>query len=125
MTLLNTVTNLGQVWMKTIFLWLMDVSTWKSCIFNESSNFTLDLSSFCYDNSLKDQCTENGGICETVFDGFYLEIAVGIIFSFFWFYFGGKLIAKLQNLPLKSWHVLSSQTENQENVVLKRSSLKL
>lgn len=135
MTLMTTITNLGQVWMKTIFLWLMDVLTWKSCNFsieNNATNFDhnsidllesenldfVSLSRSCYEISPQNQCTKVGGKCETIVDGFFIEVAAGVIFAVFWFYFGGKLIRKLQNLPIKSWHVLSNQTENLEKVSL-------
>lgn len=134
MTLMTTITNLGSVWMKTIFLSLMDILTWKSCIFkpfsgtNETEVFagsSIVLTPSCYQSSSQNQCTENGGSCETILDGFFIEIIVGVVFAFFWFYFGGKLICKLQNLPIKSWHVLSSQTRNLEKVSLKSVGLKL
>lgn len=136
MTLMTTITNLGQVWMKTIFLWLIDMLTWKSCgrkaisllesseIFNNNSTKTyFDSTNFnsnsCYNSSYQNQCTENGGTCETLVDGFFVEIAFGVVFAIFWFYYGGKMIRKLQKLPTKSWHVLSCQREKQENVALK------
>jgi MFS transporter, PAT family, solute carrier family 33 (acetyl-CoA transportor), member 1 len=143
MTLMATISNLGQVGMKSIYLWLMDILTWKSCTlsynfnssnlidtttFADSSSFVYESSSIssenstffnsnssalCLDNAFKDNCTES---CVTNFDGFFVANGVAVIFSVFWFYFGGRTIKKIQKLPIKSWHVMASQTESKENV---------
>lgn len=119
MTLLNTITNLGGVWIKTFFLWLLDIWTWKSCSFNiNNSSITDEISTFnstliplnnitCQSSSIENKCET----CVTDIDGFFIEVGVGIVFTAFWFYFGLKSIRKLQNLPIKSWHVLSDRAE--------------
>lgn len=33
MTLLNTLSNLGGTWPSTVFLWLVDILTWRNCKF--------------------------------------------------------------------------------------------
>lgn len=118
MTLLNTVSNLGVTATKTLFLWLVDLLTWKSCeshqdkISFNSSNLTN-----CSGNSTNEGCVGPGGDCTTHFDGFFIEVAVGIIFSFFWYNIGGKVIEKLQRKPIKIWHVLTHKlTENQTEI---------
>ena len=129
MTLMTTITNLGYTWMKSIYLWLMYFLTWKSCSFdntqanlsmsNSTSNFDFNaLTPSCYEKPSHNKCIEAGGKCTTTLDGFYVEVAVGVVFSFIWFYFGCKSIRKLQVLPLKSWHVLSTQNEKKEKVSL-------
>lgn len=124
MTLLNTITNLGHVWIKTFFLWLMDILTWKSCSPTDNfdaSNSTLSIeNNECNNIITKASCVDNKGVCVTAIDGFFVEVGFGVAFAAVWYYFGCKMIRKLQNMPIKSWHVLSDHVElkNLERVLM-------
>lgn len=124
MTLLNTITNLGHVWIKTFFLWLMDILTWKSCSPTDNfdaSNSTLSIeNNECNNIIAKASCADNKGVCVTAVDGFFVEVGFGVAFAAVWYYFGCKMIRKLQNMPIKSWHVLSDHVElkNLERVLM-------
>lgn len=50
-------------------------------------------------------CTESGGQCAVVVDGFYVESFMCIAFGFLWFLWGRKTIEKLQSMDDKAWKV--------------------
>lgn len=117
MTLLNTVSNLGVTATNTLFLWLVDLLTWKSCD-SHQDNFSLNSTNLnCSGNATNEGCVRPGGDCTTHIDGFFIEIAIGIIFSFFWYNIGRKVIEKLQRKPIETWHVLTQKSsENQTEI---------
>lgn len=127
MTLLSTIGSLGYIWIKTFFLWLVDFITWKSCVFNEGfdfSNSTIRLiNNECIDSISIEQCVSNNGACVTHLDGFFLEVAFGVTFAAIWYYFAIKLIRKLQNLPIRSWHISASGTETPERLVIEKPKI--
>lgn len=124
LTLLSTIGNLGYVWIKTFFLWLVDIITWKSCVANEGfefSNSTAHLiSNNCIDSVSIGECVKNNGTCFTHIDGFYIEVGFAVTFAVFWYYFALKLIRKLQNLPIKSWHILT-RPDNPERLFIQQT----
>ncbi|KAG5680973.1 hypothetical protein PVAND_010447 [Polypedilum vanderplanki] len=131
MTLMNTISNLGGSWIQTFSLWLVDIITWKRCIFSDneilnvqnSTNISLS-NNTCKDKIEKEQCAELGGKCFTDIDGYYIEICINVIYGIIWFYFGRKLIIHLQNLPSKDWYILTKKTTNnkddKESIPLKK-----
>lgn len=96
MTTMSTISNLGHSWIKTLFLYIMDMLTWKSCISNDEGEVS----------------------CVTVFDGYYVEIMFGVIFAMFWYFIVRASVEELQNLPETSWHVTTNlmTTKGDENV---------
>lgn len=117
MTLMNTISNLGFSWIKTYFLWLMDVLTWNSCILPNTFNSTVGVSNnFCQDSIAKEKCVKAGGSCVTHMDGFFIEVLFGIVFAAFWYFFGRRTIKSLQNSPIKSWHVLSNRPDHPDSI---------
>lgn len=125
MTLLNTISNLGGSWVQTFYLWLVDVISWRRCIFDEfflnNSTLTLPLDNKCIDKLEKDACTKSGGHCHIDIDGYYIEACINVVYGIIWFYFGRKIILNLQNLPNEEWFVLRKNTikENQETIPLR------
>lgn len=116
MTLMNTIANIGTKWPQTFFLWLVDVISWKRCIFDDqlTSNSTmLNFDNKCENKAAKALCIESGGHCHTDIDGFYIEGIVSIVYGLIFYRFGKKLIDYLERLPLDDWHVLS-KTFNQK-----------
>jgi MFS transporter, PAT family, solute carrier family 33 (acetyl-CoA transportor), member 1 len=112
MTLLNTLSNLGGRWVKTFFLWLVDIITWKSCIIEEFSNLNSTTISQIHDNKCvdkiaKEACTALGGKCVIDIDGYYIEVAMNAIYGVCWYFWGRKMIEYLQKLPISDWHTLS------------------
>jgi MFS transporter, PAT family, solute carrier family 33 (acetyl-CoA transportor), member 1 len=107
---------------KTFFLWLVDIITWKSCILDENvSSFSNSTYSFidnkCSDISSKKECTENGGVCHIDIDGYYIEVAMNVVYGIIWFHFGKQMVKDLEKCPLSDWHVLSKWTEEKTREV--------
>ena len=109
-----TVVYFGAKIFKTFSMFMVDVLTWKSCVFNENSSaiynstiFTKDLS--CTNETSMKKCTEGGGTCEIIIDGYFMEVSLNLTFGIFWFFWARKVIKKLQKLPLSDWHVLSNR----------------
>lgn len=90
MTTMSTISNLGHSWIKTLFLYLMDMLTWKSCISSDEGVVS----------------------CATIFDGYYVEIVFGVIFAMFWYIIVRTSVEELQNLPETSWHVTTKPDES-------------
>lgn len=106
--------NLGGRWVKTFFLWLVDIITWKSCIYEEFSNTTSILSdNKCIDNTAKLECIESGGKCQIDVDGYYIEVALNVVYGIVWYQWGKRVLEHLQTLDIKEWHVLSSQSDEE------------
>lgn len=66
------------------------------------------------------ECVKNNGNCITHIDGFYIEVGFAVTFAVFWYYFALKLIRKLQNLPIKSWYVLT-RSDNPERLFIEQT----
>lgn len=98
MTLLTTISNLGNVWSKTGALWLIEFLTLKRC-----SNDPRKLCSTS--NNQKEICSLSGGTCEVYIDGFYIETVICTIYGIIWFFIFRKIINKLQSKHVKEWHV--------------------
>jgi PAT family acetyl-CoA transporter-like MFS transporter 1 len=102
-----SVIYLGGKLFYTFSLWLVDVLTWKSCAYdptslNSTSSF---IDNDCSDENLISQCTESGGKCEIVIDGFYIEAVINTCFGILWYLYSRRYAVKLQELPLEAWHV--------------------
>lgn len=116
MTLLNTLSNLGGRWVKTFFLWFVDVITWKSCVVEDLPNFngtSLELLEFnkCANNDEKLACTELSGKCVIDIDGYYIEVALNAVYGVCWYFWGRTMLDYLQKLPRSDWHVLSKRRD--------------
>ncbi|XP_053684823.1 acetyl-coenzyme A transporter 1 [Sabethes cyaneus] len=101
MTLLNTLSNLGGNWPTTVVLWMVDVLTWKRC--------STVADNACTDYAEKETCSENGGECNIAIDGYYIEIAICLVYGVLWYQWGKHKIRYLQNLPLDAWRVVQRQ----------------
>lgn len=102
--------------MKTFFLWLVDIITWKSCVYDGVSNSTnvLTLSdNKCIDTAAKNECIGSGGRCQIDIDGYYIEVAVNVVYGIVWYQWGKRVLEHLQSLDRKEWHVLSSQSDEE------------
>lgn len=114
MTLMN-ISYIGGKVFKTFSIWLMDVITWRSCVYEEYSNVTAVLTNNnCGNDFLKAECVSSGGNCQTDVDGYYIEVAANVLFGIFWFQWAKKIINYLQDLPVSDWHVLSNQDQSKK-----------
>ncbi|CAM5138423.1 unnamed protein product [Eretmochelys imbricata] len=95
MTLLNTVSNLGGNWPATVALWLVDPLTVKECIGAQEQS--------CGTTAAAEHCTELGGSCVTMLDGYYVESIICVALGFFWWFLLGSKLKKLQDEGQSSW----------------------
>lgn len=112
----------GSKTFKTFSIWLVDILTWKSCSFEGSHlHNSTGLSSVpnCANELSSKLCSKSGGTCQTIIDGFYIEVAFNIVFGVFWYFWAKKVAKNLQNLPVSDWHVLSNQNLEAEMLPLK------
>lgn len=96
MTLLNTLSNLGGNWPSTVALWLVDSLTLKNCV---GSSVT----EVCNNEVQEKECLSDGGQCDTVVDGYYVECIICVIVGFFWLTWGRRQAANMQLLPEEAW----------------------
>ncbi|XP_023180089.1 acetyl-coenzyme A transporter 1 [Drosophila hydei] len=98
MTFLNTLCNLGGNWPNTVVLWLVDVLTVKQC--------TTQSENPCENKEEQQACITSAGSCKIIFDGYYLEAAVCVVYGIIWLLVVRKWIVHLQNLPTSAWMVV-------------------
>lgn len=97
LTLLNTVTNLGGNWCQTLALWLVDGLTWTNCIGASVPGL------HCSGKTNAKDCTNAGGVCQTVVDGYYVESVVCVVIGIVWLRWKGQKTRSLQDLPESAW----------------------
>jgi MFS transporter, PAT family, solute carrier family 33 (acetyl-CoA transportor), member 1 len=119
-----SVIYLGGKLFYTFSLWLVDVLTWKTCVYDSTSlNSTrLFIDNDCSDENLVSQCTEDGGKCEITVDGFYIEAVINTCFGILWYLYTRRYAVKLQELPLEAWHV-NPVTRNEDLSLENRQEL--
>ncbi|XP_022652896.1 acetyl-coenzyme A transporter 1-like isoform X2 [Varroa jacobsoni] len=97
MTFLNTLSNLGGNWPTTLAFWALDYTTYKSCTIGGHN---------CSGQEGQQECTNLGGQCRTLLDGYYVVSLVSIVIGFLWFALFGKRTAQyLQRLKHDAWAV--------------------
>ncbi|KAG7457021.1 hypothetical protein MATL_G00242100 [Megalops atlanticus] len=95
MTLLNTVTNLGGNWPSTLALWLVDPLTTKECRGPAGQS--------CGTPGEAELCSQEGGVCVTSLDGYYVESVVCVLIGFGWWFWLGKKMKSLQEESPSAW----------------------
>jgi len=109
MTLLNTVTNLGGNWPSTLALWFVEGLTISECVGLKDG----ELGS-CGGAEEKEACAAQGGACNTILDGYYVETVVCVVLGLSWYLlWGRRTITCLQDAPSSSWRVVKTK-ENKE-----------
>ncbi|XP_014091814.2 acetyl-coenzyme A transporter 1 [Bactrocera oleae] len=103
MTFLNTLSNLGGNWPNTVVLWLVDVLTWQECTHVDPE---VAAQNSCLTKTQKSECEAAGGECKIVFDGYYIESIICIIYGIVWLLCVRRWINYLQSLPTRSWLVV-------------------
>lgn len=107
MTFLNTLTNLGGNWPATLALWWVDPLTFKSCVGGNASEGNL-----CYTPGEITTCKMEGGVCETQYDGYYIEAIACFLIGVSWLFLWGKAtINRLQDEPESGWRVVHKESE--------------
>uniref|UniRef100_UPI00358EEB68 acetyl-coenzyme A transporter 1 isoform X2 n=1 Tax=Myxine glutinosa TaxID=7769 RepID=UPI00358EEB68 len=98
MTLLNTMCNLGSNWPGTLVLWLVDPLSSIAC---KGATRSTELS--CSTAQQAQLCTEVGGRCETIVDGYYIESVLCALLGLLWWWFVSPRLLGLQYLGLSAW----------------------
>lgn len=110
MTLLNTLTNLGGNWPATLALWWVDFLTTKEC----QGAKDLKGPSDCAGATETGACEAAGGTCVTLFEGYYLEIAICCAIGFAWLAWAWGAINRLQDADLSEWRVVKKKKRKAE-----------
>ncbi|KAJ6648485.1 Acetyl-coenzyme A transporter 1 [Pseudolycoriella hygida] len=113
--------NLGGMWLKTFCLWLVDFITWKSCVFDGAAlgNSTFSLTdNTCANKEEQSECLSNGGTCRTDIDGYYVQVALNVIYGVIWIQWAKRVIKYLEDVPRHEWHVLSKRPPNEDETPL-------
>lgn len=117
MTLMN-ISYIGGKVFKSFSIWLVDIITWKSCVYDYSSNSTsIASSNKCENEFAIAECLSSGGFCKIDIDGYYIEVAANILFGIFWFQWARRIIERLQRLPTSNWHVLSNRIKTYSEMI--------
>lgn len=109
--------NLGSRWARTLSLWFVDVITWESCVADGNATILLSDNN-CGNKVAKSECISNGGTCRIDVDGYYIEVALNVIYGIIWYQWGKKVLKYLQDVPRHEWHILSKHPGNEEDIPL-------
>ncbi|GMS91509.1 hypothetical protein PENTCL1PPCAC_13684, partial [Pristionchus entomophagus] len=80
MTLLNTISNLGNKWPETLILTITPLFTWKNCHLGSGINTTETVLYSCSRDAAAELCTSEGNTCNIYFDGYYFGVGLCSIF---------------------------------------------
>lgn len=87
-------------------LWLVDNLTWKSCVVEEETKNLMTLTNNTCSNKMElETCGGIGGSCEILFDGYYFECIMSLVYGVIWYFWARVKINRVQNIPLESWRV--------------------
>lgn len=110
MTLLNTIANLGSKWPISVSLGLLDDLTLRECRGAPDGPHAATVLAFpCTAvDSEESPCVANGGHCETLRDGYYVQFAVCTLLGVLWLLVFVPRVLKLQRLGEAAWHLKAS-----------------
>ncbi|XP_075541411.1 acetyl-coenzyme A transporter 1-like isoform X1 [Dermacentor variabilis] len=97
MTLLNTIANLGSNWPATLSLWMVDSLTFTQCVGATKGWLR------CSSKEDHDACSSQRGTCETMLDGYNIEMVLCIMLGFLWLLYARQKAHWLQSLPQSAW----------------------
>ncbi|KAH3898531.1 acetyl-coenzyme A transporter 1-like [Dreissena polymorpha] len=97
MTLLNTISNLGDSWPATVALWAVGGLTWKSC--DQAGIRSCDSASGAQ------ECSAAVGHCVIAVDGFYIECFVCVVIGVLWYLWKKHKVRLLDALDVKEWKI--------------------
>ncbi|KXS19867.1 hypothetical protein M427DRAFT_131820 [Gonapodya prolifera JEL478] len=106
MTLLNTFSNLGGTWAKPIVLWLVDFLTVSTCMDSNGSLGPEDGHGCAVNESAKLACSESGGSCTVVRDGYYVVGIASVLLGIALLRFAIRpLVESVNAVPTHKWAV--------------------
>ncbi|XP_025208442.1 acetyl-coenzyme A transporter 1-like isoform X1 [Melanaphis sacchari] len=107
MTLLNTLSNLGHAWSSSVAIGMIDFLTFKECSLDRKNN--------CSTLNLKNVCETNGGDCNVVVNGYYVETAVCTVIGIVWFFIFRIILKNIQTKDSSHWLVNIKKPTCKEN----------
>lgn len=112
MTLLNTLANLGGQWPAAVTLRVMGALTTKTCEAGDQDATleSLSAASLCHDEASSARCTESGGHCRTVQDGFVPIVVTSLALGTLWVVATWRTIDDLQQRPLHRWRCADAES---------------
>ncbi|XP_060866175.1 acetyl-coenzyme A transporter 1-like isoform X1 [Metopolophium dirhodum] len=108
MTLLNTLSNLGNAWSSLTVLGIVDLLTFKECSFDSKNN--------CSSPDLQKRCITDGGECVVTVNGYYIEMVLCTIFGILWYGIFKNILKNLQMKCPSQWLVNYAKQPITKNV---------
>ena len=125
MTLLNTLANLGTVWVTPVVLLVIDWVTTPACYASRSSSVELPFSCAVPEAAIADlalgttagaasvttpalaltACAARHGVCADKVDGYEFTVIVCVVMGWAWLYFMRPTVLRLERTKLVNWHV--------------------
>lgn len=126
MTLLNTLANLGTMWVSPTALMAIDWATVKSCYASVSTSveltYSCDVLATMADTAAAglhnattsmppvlrrgpSECSQAGGVCLDKVDGYETVTVVCVALGWLWLFFMRPTVLRLERSKVKSWHV--------------------
>ncbi|KAE9538631.1 hypothetical protein AGLY_005730 [Aphis glycines] len=97
MTLLNTLSHLGLAWSNSVAIGMIDFLTFKECSLDHNNN--------CSTPNLKNVCQTNGGDCNVIVSGYYVETAACTMIGIVWFCIFRMILKNIQTKDSSHWLV--------------------
>lgn len=94
MTLMN-ISYIGGKLFKNFSMSLIDIITWKSCVFENYSNSTVLMIIDNKRENEKTKCINSGAYCRIDIGGYYIEVAFNVFFGIVWFQWAKQIIKYL------------------------------
>lgn len=111
MTLLNTLSNIGGMWAVPLVLKMMDVIEVHQCELSpENTEYQRLQGLSCEDPSDRRQCTNAGGSCVELRDGFLPMVIFTLSVGCVWWIVMRNKVVSLENTQLENWRVRSFDT---------------
>lgn len=115
MTMLHTIDQVGYTWPHTLALWMVESLTWRDC-----SMVQCDLHFFfvcgwrCICNlyllSYALQQATGTTDCPIVFDGYFVETGICLVYGLIWYKWGITTLRRLYQMPVSKWRVMDNDT---------------
>jgi PAT family acetyl-CoA transporter-like MFS transporter 1 len=112
MTLLNTISNLGAMWMSTATLWLLPKLTQTVCRSDDGDDIhILNTDRYCHMQDDPSNCGALGGKCFITLDGYTVQTCAGVIIGLLWYLSLKETVLKLQALPHDDWLITTNSNK--------------
>lgn len=82
----------------------VDYLTTRECLGHDETILAIG-SHTCSNVDERTACTDAGGACLIVTDGFFIEIAICTVLGVLWLAYFHRRVARLQNLTIDKWRI--------------------